>query len=151
MNKLLLVGNVSETEVEELNKQLLGVKVTTYQPKGLSLTEAVQLVFDNLDLLTFSRDFILANALNYIISQVRSTIDYFKSRNKKIDSIILQIRIKEGEKEFSLYVSSDTERVDTAIKMIDDQIDDIVAQANHGNTIRLALDRNSVNIEINKI
>ena len=152
MNELLLTGNVSESEIQELNNQLPNVKVIKYQTKGLPSSDLVQIVFQDLDLITFTRDFILAYALNEVIRQIKYVIKYFKSKRKRVENINLEIQIKDNDnKEFLLYISTDSERLDAAITMIDDKLEMIIDQVKHGKTIQVELAKNSDRLEINEI
>jgi hypothetical protein len=151
MNELLLNGPVSDQEVAELNQDLEGVEVLKYQTKGLSTSEVIQLVFHNLDIVTFTRDYLLATSLNAIIGQIKYAVSYFSRKNKKVKYVNLEVQIKNNDKEFLLYLSSDSERIDTAISLTDNKMKVIIDSASNGETIQVKLDTNATDIEISKI
>ena len=82
-NEILVTGNISESEIDHLNKELSEIKVIKAQTKGLSKSEFIQLVFHNFEVLTFTRDFILSVALTNSVKQINKIIQYFQKRNKK--------------------------------------------------------------------
>lgn len=148
MNELLLNGPVSDQEVEELNHALEGVQILKYQTKGLTTSEIVQLVFHNLDLIIFTRDYLLATSLNAVIGQIKHAVSYFSERNKKVKYVNLEVQIKSDDKQFLLYLSSDSERLDTAISLTDDKLKVIINSASNGETIQVKLNEESTEIEI---
>lgn len=151
MNELLLSGNVAEDEVNELNELMSNVEVVQYQIKGLSPTELVDIVFHNLDVVSFTRDFILSNALNTVISQIKLAITHFRIRNKKIGTIAMHIQIKNDETKFMLYMTSNSDNLDHTISLVDNKINEIVIIANDGCTIHVNMNQQSNNIDISKL
>jgi len=151
MNELLITGNISETEVELLQSKLSDVEVIKYQTKGYTPDEFVQLVFHNLDALTFTRDFLLANALNYVIAQIKFAVKFFKSRNKRVEHINLHVQLKDSNKEVLLYISAESDRIDSAISMTDEQIEIIVKNAKPNQTIHIKLDKGSTSLDISDL
>ena len=63
----------------------------------------------------------------------------------------MEVRIKSDDKEFLLYLSSDSEKLDTAVTLTDNKMNVIIDSASNGDTIQVKLDKNSTEIEINKI
>lgn len=151
MNELLLAGPVSDQELEELNQELGDVQVLKYQTKGLPISEIVQLIFHNFNLITFTRDYLLATSLTTVIKQIKHAVFYLSERNKKVEYVNLNVKIKSDNKEFTLYLSSDSERIDMAISLTEDKIKLVVDSAPNGGVIHVNLEKNSTDIDINKL
>ena len=129
-NEILLTGNISESEIVQLNKELADVEIIKAQIKGLPSSEFIQLVFHNFDILTFSRDFILEIAIKRSVNQIKKVIQFFKKRNKKIETINIGIQIKTEEKDFRLdIISENSENIDLTIDLTNERMDFIIKEA----------------------
>lgn len=151
-NEILLTGNISESEIIQLNKELTDVKIIKTQIKGLSGSEFIQLVFHNFDILTFSRDFILENAINISVNQIKKVIQFFKNRNKKIESINIEIQIKTEEKDFLLdIISENCENIDLTIDLTNERLAFIIKEADTNCRMEIIFGANKSDVKINKI
>ena len=151
-NEILLTGNISESEIDHLNKELSEIKVIKAQTKGLSKSEFIQLVFHNFEVLTFTRDFILSIALTNSIKQINKIIQYFQKRNKKLQSVNIEIQIKTADKEFQLdIITKSTDDIGLILDLTNERMEIIINKADHNSRMEIIYGKNKSDTEINKV
>lgn len=151
-NEVLLTGNISESEIDYLNKQLSEITVVKTQTKGLSKSEFIQMVFHNFEILTFTRDFILSIALTTSINRINKIIQYFQSRNKKIQSVNIEIQIKTANKEFQLdIITESTDDIALILELTNQRMEMIINKADNNSRMEIIYGKNKADIKVYKM
>jgi hypothetical protein len=150
-HEILLSGAVSEKEVEEIKSIISEENVFKMEVKGYVLQDLIQIVFNDLNIITFSRDFILGAVVTGGLTKIKSIINYFRQRNKKVKRIKIELQIKSDNKEFTLTILSEPDDIDILIELTNDQMKNVVDKAENTCIMQVKLSELGKKLEISKI
>jgi hypothetical protein len=150
-HEILLSGAVSEKEVEEIKSIISEENVFKMEVKGYVLQDLIQIVFNDLNVITFSRDFVLDIVMSGVKTKLKSILNYFKQRNKKVKGIKVELQIKTDSKEFNLTLLSEPDDIDILIELTNDQMKNVVDTADNTCIMQVKLSEKGKKLEISKI
>jgi len=150
-NEILLSGNIPDSEINEIQSFISESNVIKMQTKAFDPTEVIQLVFQDFNLLSFTRDFFLGGLLTGTLTQVKLIIDFFKKRRKPIALINIEVKVKQDDMELLLYISSTPENLDLTIDLTNQKMEFIFNLIDKESFVQVILSKNGSELEINKM
>lgn len=124
-----ITGKVSPTEIKELS-ELYGsenIKITKLETKAApgiyGIEEIIDIIFRDYSIIDFTRDFILANLINYGWKKVKKVINYFNNKAfKKVHQISFDYIVTIDNRKVSLDVVCRPEEIELMLEKINKEI-----------------------------
>lgn len=146
--ELLISGNITKEEISELSKLFSDIEVHKLETKGLTPVEFLQIVFNDFEIVTFTRDFILGSVLTGTLDQIRKIIKYLKERNKKAKNISIEFQLKTENKTLMLNIVCEPNKLDLLIDLTNNEILSIIESADDNCLVHITWNTKRNEIEI---
>ncbi len=119
--KLLLNGNFTEKEREELSKEV-GIDVFEYKTKSIEPQEIVRLLFRNLDAWVLIRDGLLYSLLSGVVSKAIAWVR--KRKNNVVIQTAIELIVTKDNVSFSINLFVPVNNVDGFSVLLKEKFDD---------------------------
>jgi hypothetical protein len=122
-NLLLINGSISDTDLNELEQiaKKYNIELQKLNKKNSIqlINDAVELIFENFDVITFSRDFVISAVINLVLRKIKKILAYLRKKNKVITTIVLKQIIEVDDKKIELNISFNPSRKKELLDKID--------------------------------
>lgn len=142
--ELLISGNITEEEIQELQNELSDQDFTINKliTKSYTVSEFLQILFSDLNVISFTRDFILGGLLTASWIQIKKVIKKLEKRKKKVKTISYDIEVKSKKNmTYILNFVSQQEKFEILIELAEKKINlEFINELNDERRIYISID-----------